>query len=153
MVNLGFINNSSQCPAHAHHVRILPSDFAQNKPGESTVRIWYDQQGRARWDLDWQVSQPSSPRLWCPLLAAKLHDLNWTAWWLDVALLEQTMQLSAPEALHQWGEVFWPSYQLDALIFLDVDAQRRGIYQIVRQWQNRFPRIRFSPQHDFDRET
>lgn len=150
MVSLGFIRNSEQCPPEARQVRVLRSECPLPASGESTVRIWHDEQGATRWGLDWSVCDPASPAQWMPLLAAKIINLGWATWWLDVFCLARTMGLSPDKALDAWGEHFWDAYTVEALVFLDVGQQRRAVYQAVRHWEKRFPGVRFSSGHDYD---
>ena len=131
-------------------MRVLRSERPLATPGEATVRIWYDDQGVTRWGLDWSVCDPASPAQWMPLLAARIIQLGWDTWWLDVFCLARTMDLSPDKALDAWGEHFWNAYAAQALVFLDVGQQRRIVYQAVRHWEKRYSQVRFSSGHDYD---
>lgn len=150
MVSLGFISSSEQCPDHVRHVRIREDAAREARPGQASVRIFVDSHGRTRWILDWHVSEPAEVASWAPLLAERMINLAWPAWWLDVGSLQQAMNLPVDKSLALWGQVYWSAYHQDALVFLDVGRSRRVIYQVVRQWERQTPHVRFSTQHDLD---
>lgn len=153
MVSLGFIKNSEQCPQAVRQVRVLRSAVPLSSPGEATVRIWHDRQGLTRWGLDFGVWDTTSPAQWAALLSARIINLGWNAWWLDVACLAQTLDLSVDKALDLWGASFWDAYAVEALVLLDVGQQRMAVYQAVRSWEDRFAWVRFSSGHDYDNTT
>lgn len=150
MVSLGFLNRSEQCPDDVRHVRVLPGDASLNRCGPAAVVISPDQCGHTRWALSWYVMSSPGPENWPERMASQLADLGWNAWWLDVGSLSTALGIPADRALMFWGRRFWPGYRLDALVFLDVGNRRRLVYQAVRDWESRFPHVRFSTEHDLD---
>lgn len=152
MVSLGFVRSSEQCTPRVRHVRVLEAAEPLSGPGEPTVRIWIDHEGRTRWGLDWAVEEAKAPASWAPPMAAAIIKLGWDNWWLDVFSLARTMRRPVGNALEAWGLSFWGEFKIQALILLDVGEERSGIYQAVREWEKRFPWVRFSPDHDFDNQ-
>jgi hypothetical protein len=154
MVNLGFVSSSDRCPDHVRHVRVLPGDASSAAFTPADVEIAPDQLGRTHWRLSWYAPDRVTIETWARRMASQLLVLAWNPWCLDVGSLERTLDLAADRALLLWGEPFWDVYlanlQDDFLVYLVVGEQRRLIYQAVRQWEARYPHLRFASEHDLD---
>lgn len=154
MVSLGFVSSSERCPEHVRHVRVLPGDASSVSFTPAGVEIAPDHLGRTRWLLSWYAPDRINVESWVRRMASQMLVLAWNPWCLDVESLERTLGLPTDRALLRWGEPFWSAYPADpqdeVVVYLIAGKQRRLIYQAVRQWEARFPHLRFATEHDLD---
>jgi hypothetical protein len=87
---------------------------------------------------------------WVPPMAEILINARWQRWWLDSFSISTVLDRSLTRALKEWGERFWPRFQLDALVLIQVGLQREAVNQSVADWQKQFDHLRYDHEHDFD---
>ena len=147
MVKLGFIKDVSSCSVEYPRVAFMPAKGAMT----TTVSSWPDENGLQVFELTLEVP-PGVEHLaqWAGAMARILTDMGWKQWALNTDSLSKVLNRYITEALNLWGQEFWPHFDQDGVILIQVGLQREAVAQSVAFWEERNRNVRLAKEYDFD---
>jgi hypothetical protein len=152
MIRLGFISNLDQAPAGIPLVRTARAGDNGSGTGPSVLSV-PDRKGRPRIELTFAapVSDGNGGSLWPADMAKAINGLGWTVWRFDPLSPATVLGGGVEKSLMDWGEAFWPALDMDCDILLDVTGGGRSqVYQAVRAWEKKHPKVRFARELDLE---
>lgn len=147
MVKLGFIKDVSASPYTYPRVIIRPG----NNQISPTVSSWPDESGVQVFELTLEVP-PGVEHLpaWADAMARILKDMGWKQWALHTNSVSRVLNRYITEALDLWGLEFWPRYDQDGVVLVQVGLQRDAVAQSVATWESQCRNVRQAKEYDFD---
>lgn len=152
MVRLGLIRSPEQAPRRCHRVCFRPCRVGE--AGRRPELFGNARAGHGSWELRLPLGASElDASEWAPILVGILADLGWEHWWLDSKSLSTILGRSPGFVLKAWGRSFWPLYKRSGVIYFLTGWHRRNVLECVRGWENTFPHLAFSPEHDLESRT
>lgn len=145
MVNLGFVRDFNSCPTDLP--RIFLPELIQDQSSYPTIKSWPHHDNRV-WELHYYVSPNKPAEAWTADLAKCLTNLHLHQWCLNIFDLINIFQLPLDQAMSKWGSLFWPEYNVDAIVYLPVKDEKDIIKKEVQKWEKSFTHLVLRPKYD-----
>ena len=144
MVNLGFVRDFKSCPKELP--RIFLFSAAQ---GHAPLQLFsYLYQDVRIWELHYYVSPDKPAKVWATDLAKCLIKLRVREWCLNVFDLVNIFHLPLSQAMLKWGAIFWPEYNVDAIVYIPVREDKEIINKEVLRWEKSFTHLVLRSKYD-----
>lgn len=150
MVRLGFIKDGLLAPREYRRV------YVKAVPGMTDFSTTAYSNPNADGTQSFELACEAPPEIqyvehWAPIMAGTLSDLGWKHWWLDTHSIGRAFNRYIAEAMKRWGLAFWPHYERESTVLIQVGIERLEISKGVAYWEHQFPHLRVSQEHDFDK--
>jgi len=124
MVNLGFVRDFNSCPTD------LPRIFLSlGAHGHAPLQLFsYPYLDNRVWELHYYASPNRPAKVWATDLANCLIKLQLHQWRLNIFDLVNIFHLPLSQAMPKWGDLFWPEYNVDAIVYLPVREEKETIF-------------------------
>ncbi len=150
MVRLGFIKDGLMAPPEYRRV------YVKAVPGLTTFTTTAYSNPNANGTQSFELSCEAPPEIqhvdeWAPIMAKTLADLGWEHWWLDTHSVGRAFNRYIAEAMKRWGLAFWPHYQRESVVLIQVGIERQEISKGMAFWEHQFSHVRVDQEFDFDK--
>ena len=144
MVNLGFVRDFNSCPTD------LPRIFLSlGAHGHAPLQLFsYPYLDNRVWELHYYASPNRPAKVWATDLANCLIKLQLHQWRLNIFDLVNIFHLPLSQAMPKWGDLFWPEYNVDAIVYLPVREEKETINKEVLRWEKSFTHLALRPKYD-----
>ena len=144
MVNLGFVRDFKSCPKDLPRIFFSPGVY-----GHAPLQLFsYPYQDKQIWELHYHASPDKSATDWAAELIKCLKNLHLYKWCLNVFDLVDIFHLPLEQALLKWGAIFWPEYNVDAIVYLPVREEKEIINKAALRWEKSFTHLVVRSKYD-----
>ena len=146
MIRLGLFRGPEQCPTSGPRIFFAPvSEAARDR---TLVLRTATPTASDPWELcvplcRTDLSSPDFGRR----MAAALVGLRLDAWWLDAPSLGDRFG-GLLAGLTAWGDLFWPQYREQAVVFCRTGEHRPEVYQAASAWCTHHVHVGLDPSLD-----